>query len=149
MTLELTTMTTTTTMMMPPGMITHTRQKMSSMFLRHRLEQATSPDAQDPENPDVRPMFPPELVRRYEVHFVPPGSSSKLLSGAKSGRTWPILVLEEVRFGRWSIGCQGHLHSCAQVKPIVSIATYTCAWGYEIYQEIKSEDVHAPDGMCK
>eukprot|EP00949_MAST-11_sp_MAST-11-sp1_P004690 g4690.t1 len=128
---------------------THFEEDVFDVLRRHRLDQAaiiTPEDAADEESNNPRPQFPPGLNRRYEVHFVPPGG--KLLSSSRSnGSTnWPNmgtpLSLREVRasdVGRLKV-VKAICTRVSQVKPIVSIATYTCdQCGYEIYQEVKSK----------
>jgi DNA replication licensing factor MCM7 len=73
--------------------------------------------------------FPPALMRRYEIQIVP-----RIKMQPRS--------LREVKAS--DIGClvkiRGIVTRVSAVKPIVTIATYTCdACGYEIYQEIKSK----------
>ena len=89
----------------------------------------------DPANPtgaaanNTPSPFPPELMRRYEIQIVP-----RTKMTARS--------LRQVKAS--DIGClvkiRGIVTRVSAVKPIVTIATYTCdACGYEIYQQVKSK----------
>ena len=73
-----------------------------------------------------RPAFPPELVRRYELNILPlfktKAISLRNLSASQIGS---------------SVRIKGIVTRISGVKPMVSIATYTCdSCGYEIYQEV-------------
>ena len=87
--------------------------------------------------------FPPALMRRYEIQVVP-----RIKMTSRS--------LRQVK--ATDIGClvkiRGIVTRVSAVKPIVTIATYTCdACGYEIYQEIKSKQFlpldQCPASQCQ
>ena len=114
---------------------------------RHRLQQQQSApseeglgmDAADPGGPNpfesadgsggaTNQPFPDELMRRYEIQIVP---RSKM----------PARSLREVKAD--DIGAlvkiKGIVTRVSAVKPIVTVATYTCdSCGYEHYEEVKS-----------
>ena len=73
--------------------------------------------------------FPPELMRRYEIQIIP-RTKMKAIS-LREVKANDIGHLVKIR---------GIVTRVSAVKPIVSIATYTCdACGYEIYQQVKSK----------
>lgn len=73
--------------------------------------------------------FPPALMRRYEVQIVPRVKMTP--RSLREVKATDIGSLVKIR---------GIVTRVSAVKPIVTIATYTCdACGYEIYQEVKSK----------
>ncbi len=74
--------------------------------------------------------FPAELMRRYEIQIVP---RTKM----------PARSLREVKASDIGhlVKIRGIVTRVSAVKPIVTVATYTCdCCGYEIYQQVKSRD---------
>jgi DNA replication licensing factor MCM7 len=101
--------------------------------------------AADPDAPpvDLKSLFPPELRRRYEVRFT---ARSKT----------PTRAVREI--GASQIGSlvvvKGIVTRITDVKPLVSVATYTCdACGFEAYQEVAADSfmpvVACPSEKCK
>jgi DNA replication licensing factor MCM7 len=93
-------------------------------------------------DPDTSNVFPPELMRRYEVHIEPRA-------------TTPELAIREVgarQIGRL-VKVRGMVTRVTDVKPLMSVATYTCdVCGFEIYQEVKARKFmplsECPSEMC-
>eukprot|EP00941_MAST-03F_sp_MAST-3F-sp1_P004823 g4823.t1 len=91
---------------------------------------------------DASKVFPPELMRRYEVHICPrsakPEVSIREIGASQIGR------LVKVR---------GMITRVTDVKPLMSVATYTCdVCGFEIYQQVKARRfmplTECPSQMC-
>ena len=93
---------------------------------------ANNPDGGGGDPSEHVPAFPPQLMRRYDVNFIPDTVSDP----KHAGRAVRDVTANDI----------GHLVSLSvmvtrvsDVKPLVTVATYTCdACGFEIYQEIKS-----------
>ena len=84
-----------------------------------------------------RPSFPPELTRRYELNVIPPFKTSAV----------SLRKLSASQIGS-SVRIKGIVTRISGVKPMVSIATYTCdSCGYEIYQEVIGKHF-MPCAMC-
>lgn len=109
-------------------------QDVIDVLMAQRLRQQQEADESNPDGPDdpTVPAFPPQLLRRYEVNFIP-----DLDNFGKNGqRAVRDIMANDI----------GHLVSLTvmvtrvtDVKPLVTVATYTCdECGYENYQEIKS-----------
>jgi len=87
--------------------------------------------------------FPPELLRRYELHFKP-------LSTAKA------LPLREIRARHVGslVTVKGIVTRMSDVRPLMRVATYVCdVCGYEIYQEVDSKEymplIECESAVCK
>ncbi|XP_038070926.1 DNA replication licensing factor mcm7-A-like isoform X2 [Patiria miniata] len=77
---------------------------------------------------DARNQFPPELMRRYEIYFKVP-SQQKALS---------IRDVKADKIGKLA-SVRGIVTRCTEVKPMMTVATYTCdQCGAETYQPIGS-----------
>ena len=100
------------------------------VFIEHRLmmERQLHPQQPGQVAPDVEKMFPPELLRRFEVQFK--HSSSKKAESIRNVRADLIGKLSLVR---------GIVTRATEVKPMMTVATYTCdRCGAEAYQLINS-----------
>lgn len=91
---------------------------------------------------DASKVFPAELMRRYEVHLRP-------RTGGK------VVAIREVgarQIGRL-VQVRGMITRVTDVKPLMSVATYTCdVCGFEIYQQVKARKFmplsECPSQMC-
>ncbi|XP_013784346.1 DNA replication licensing factor mcm7-like [Limulus polyphemus] len=78
------------------------------------------------ETRDPRNKYPPELIRRYEVYFKSPSQQKHLSIRHVKARHIGKLVL-----------VKGIVTRATEVKPVMSVATYTCdQCGAETYQPI-------------
>ena len=91
----------------------------------------------------IEQAFPPELLRRYEVHFA-------------ARKAQKELAIREV--GAQHIGhivkVKGMITRISDVKPLISVAAYTCdECGFEIYQQVKRRNFmpvsECPSAVCK
>ncbi|KAL5475357.1 hypothetical protein EMCRGX_G025158 [Ephydatia muelleri] len=100
------------------------------MLLRQRFRGDTQPS--DPRN-----MFPPELIRRFELYFAP------------QSRYKPLSVRKVKADSIGKLICtRGIVTRCTEVKPVMVVATYTCdQCGAESYQPISSP-TFLPLTMC-
>lgn len=92
-------------------------------IIGHRLLRQ---QAQAQVNPALRPEFPPSLLRRYAIYFT---LSSKMKA----------LAVRQVKSSHIGslIKLRGVCVRVSEVKPLVSVCTYTCdKCGFEIYQEV-------------
>jgi DNA replication licensing factor MCM7 len=81
--------------------------------------------------------FPPALMRRYEIQIVP--RTKMTARSLRQVKASDIGALVKIK---------GIVTRVSAVKPIVTIATYTCdACGYELYQEVKSR-TFTPMDVC-
>ena len=101
--------------------------------------------------------FPPQLMRRYELHILPLGRNGSLypFNLQKRSSTNDNLpqgkTLRHVRsesLGRL-VTIQGMMVRMSDVKPICLVATYTCdACGVELYQVISGKSEFLPQKIC-
>ncbi|KAJ8524275.1 hypothetical protein ON010_g16843 [Phytophthora cinnamomi] len=85
-------------------------------------------DGQQPANANAANIFPPALMRRFEVHLVP---------GVKL-KAVPIREVKASKVGAL-VRIKGMVTRVSTVKPLLTVATYTCeACAYEVYQEVKA-----------
>lgn len=97
------------------------------VYIEHRLmmEQRLR---QPNEQREARNKFPPELMKRYEVYF-------KDLS---TNKTVPIREVKAEHLGKL-VTVRGIVTRCTEVKPMMTVATYTCdQCGAETYQPVTS-----------
>lgn len=83
-------------------------------------------DGQPQDAKSVKALFPPRLLRRYEVHVKPMRSA-------------PVCAVRQLRASNLGslVKLKGICTRATDVKPMVTVATYTCdTCGYEIYQEV-------------
>jgi DNA replication licensing factor MCM7 len=79
---------------------------------------------------DEREKYPPQLLRRYDVVFVP--STNAKMSSIRS--------IDAGYIGR-SVLIEGMVIKATAVKPFIQVATYACdACGREVYQEVNSPE---------
>jgi len=100
------------------------------VFIEHRMmmERQLHPLQPGQTNTDIYKMFPPDLLRRFEVTFKHFGAQK-----AESIRN-----IKADTIGQLSI-VRGIVTRCTEVKPVMSVATYTCdRCGAEAYQMINS-----------
>jgi DNA replication licensing factor MCM7 len=73
--------------------------------------------------------FPPSLTRRYEIQFTP----------RVKAKASAIREVKAVQIGQ-TVSVKAMVTRVMDVKPLVSVATYTCeSCGWEIYQEVNSQ----------
>jgi len=101
------------------------------VFIEHRMMMERQLHPQQPgetTNTVIFKMFPPDLLRRYEVTFKHFGAEK-----AESIRN-----IKAETIGQLSV-VRGIVTRCTEVKPVMSVATYTCdRCGAEAYQMINS-----------
>ncbi|KAF2880379.1 hypothetical protein ILUMI_25795 [Ignelater luminosus] len=97
------------------------------VYIEHRLMMENRM-RQPNEQRDLRNKFPPELMRRYEIYF-------KDLS---LNKPIPIREVKAEHIGKL-VSVKGIVTRCTEVKPMMSVATYTCdQCGAETYQPVAS-----------
>jgi len=108
------------------------------VYIEHRnmMEQRNHPDNE--ENPvDWRSRYPAELMRRFEVYF----------KMASEDKCLPIRAVKAAHIGKLTL-VKGIVIRATEVKPMMSVATYTCdKCGVETYQPISSP-TFLPLTMC-
>ncbi|XP_070537704.1 DNA replication licensing factor mcm7-like [Ptychodera flava] len=101
------------------------------VYIEHRLlmEQRMRGGRQhETEERDPRNKYPPELMRRYEIYFKAPSLQKPLaIRDVKAESIGKLVVV------------RGIVTRCTEVKPMMTVATYTCdQCGAETYQVINS-----------
>lgn len=112
-------------------------QDILDVYIEHRItmERRNHPDADD--DYDWRSKYPAELMRRFEVYF----------NTAVDQIPLPIRELKAAHIGKLST-VRGIVIRATEVKPMMSVATYTCdKCGVETYQPISSPSF-MPLSMC-
>ena len=100
------------------------------VFIKHRqtaTERAQATVAPGVQQPPAK-VFPPELMRRFEVYF-------------KTQASDKVLPIREVKAGQIGklISIKGIVTRATEVKPMMQVATYTCdQCGAETFQPINS-----------
>ncbi|KAK1935722.1 DNA replication licensing factor mcm7 [Phytophthora citrophthora] len=102
-------------------------------------EDGTQPAA----NANTANIFPPALMRRFEVHLIP---------GVKL-KAVPIREVKAAKVGAL-VRIKGMVTRVSTVKPLLTVATYTCeACAYEVYQEVKARQFNpltqCPSERCE
>uniref|UniRef100_T2MG55 DNA replication licensing factor MCM7 n=1 Tax=Hydra vulgaris TaxID=6087 RepID=T2MG55_HYDVU len=100
------------------------------VFIEHRLmmERQLHPPQPGGLQEDIRKMYPPELLRRYEIQF----------KHSSQQKAESVRNIKAERIGKLSV-VRGIVTRCTEVKPVMSVATYTCdRCGAEAYQCINS-----------
>lgn len=100
------------------------------VFIEHRLSMERQIHPQQPGEaaPDIEKMFPPELLRRFELQFKQ--SSLQKVESIRNVKARSIGKLTSVR---------GIVTRATEVKPMMTVATYTCdRCGAEAYQMINA-----------
>ena len=130
---------------------------------RHRLQQSAAdqeasvasnnPNGPDPSSAEGigadgatvrrKNIFPPELMQRYEIQIVP-----RAKMAARSLRDVKAKDLGSL------VKIKGIVTRVSAVKPIVTVATYTCdSCGYEIYDSVKARTFtprdECPNPVCQ
>jgi DNA replication licensing factor MCM7 len=104
---------------------------------RNAQHQQTAETAGDQE------LFPPELMRRYNVYFRPPRNSVPLaVRSVKGGHLGKLITV------------RGIVTRVSEVKPLLLVNAYTCeSCGNEIFQEIAQKAftplAQCPSQQCK
>ncbi|XP_061709388.1 DNA replication licensing factor Mcm7 [Cydia pomonella] len=98
------------------------------VYIEHRIVLEARNHRIPGEMRDPRNRYPPELIRRFEVYF-------KDLSSAKSV---PIREVKAEHIGKLTT-VRGIVTRCTEVKPLLVVATYSCAaCGAETYQPVRA-----------
>ncbi|KUF99304.1 DNA replication licensing factor MCM7 [Phytophthora nicotianae] len=100
-------------------------------------------ESQAASNANAATMFPPALMRRFEVHLIP---------GVKL-KAVPIRDVKAAKVGAL-VRIKGMVTRVSTVKPLLTVATYTCeACAYEVYQEVKARQFNpltqCPSERCE
>ncbi|KAG4044367.1 DNA replication licensing factor [Phytophthora cactorum] len=98
---------------------------------------------QTASNANAATIFPPALMRRFEVHLIP---------GVKF-KAVPIRDVKAAKVGAL-VRIKGMVTRVSTVKPLLTVATYTCeACAYEVYQEVKARQFNpltqCPSERCE
>jgi len=112
-------------------------QDLLDVYIEHRItmERRNHPDSQ--EEWDWRSRYPAELMRRFEVYF----------KTRQSAKVLPIREVKAAHIGKLT-NVRGIVIRATEVKPMMSVATYTCdKCGVETYQPISSPSF-TPLTMC-
>ncbi|XP_064455547.1 DNA replication licensing factor mcm7-like [Ornithodoros turicata] len=106
------------------------------VYIEHRMLMEARTH-QPGEVRDPRNKYPPELMRRYEVYFKLPSETKPMsVRDVKASSIGKLVVVK------------GIVTRCTEVKPMMSVATYTCdQCGAETYQPINSPNF-MPLLMC-
>ncbi|CAH1643254.1 unnamed protein product [Spodoptera littoralis] len=97
------------------------------VYIEHRIMLEARNHRIPGEMRDPRNRYPPELIRRFEVYF-------KDLSSSKS---LPIREVKAEHIGKL-VTIRGIVTRCTDVKPLLVVATYSCAaCGAETYQPVR------------
>ncbi|GLD97128.1 hypothetical protein PINS_up005811 [Pythium insidiosum] len=111
----------------------------------HRAQELAQQQQQTSGTEIVNPsnVFPPALMRRFEVRIVP---------GVKT-KAVPIREVKASKVGSL-VRIKGMVTRVSNVKPLITVATYTCeSCAYEVYQEVNSRQftpiVTCPSERCK
>ncbi|CAG5132698.1 unnamed protein product [Candidula unifasciata] len=99
------------------------------VYIEHRLllEQRNHPNDQEATR-DPQNHYPPELIRRFEIYF-------------KAPSTQKFAAIREVKANNIGklVSVKGIVTRATEVKPMMTVATYTCdTCGNETYQPISS-----------
>uniref|UniRef100_A0A0B6ZXU6 DNA replication licensing factor MCM7 n=1 Tax=Arion vulgaris TaxID=1028688 RepID=A0A0B6ZXU6_9EUPU len=100
------------------------------VYIEHRLlmEQRNHPSSEQEATRDPRNRYPPELIRRFEIYFKAP-SDQKYAA---------IREIKAINIGKL-VSVKGIVTRATEVKPMMTVATYTCdTCGNETYQPISS-----------
>ena len=86
-----------------------------------------------------RNRYPPELLRRFEVHF-------------KTSEAQKLATIRDVKADKMGklVAVRGIVTKATEVKPMMQVATYTCdQCGAETYQPINSPAFMPLTQVCK
>ena len=121
----------------------HFEEDVIDVLMHQRQQQQEEARTNNPDGPALHlsdaSSFPPQLMRRFDVNFVP--DMQQQIGGGEGKQGLVGRAVREV-----TANDIGHLVTMTvmvtrvtDVKPLVTVATYTCdVCGFEIYQEIKS-----------
>lgn len=130
---------------MPSSSIPPDKNDVIEVLRRHRLQRerakmdlpAHERMAEDDAGGGVEEAFPKGLMRRYELRILP----------RSNGRVIPLRQVRSRYLGA-IVRVKGVVTRVTEVKPLVTVATYTCErCGFEIYQEVNSR-VFMPLFVC-
>lgn len=103
------------------------------VFIEHRIlaemRNRQEENQADSTAQNITTKYPPELMRRYELYFKPPTTQKPI----------PVRQVRGKDIGKL-VSITGVVTRCAEVKPLMVVATYTCdSCGSETYQPIGSQ----------
>jgi DNA replication licensing factor MCM7 len=115
--------------------------RAQEMAQQQQTDNSEADGTQPPAN--TANIFPPALMRRFEVHLVP---------GVKL-KAVPIREVKAAKVGAL-VRIKGMVTRVSTVKPLLTVATYTCeACAYEVYQEVKARQFNpltqCPSERCQ
>lgn len=88
-------------------------------------------------------VFPPVLLRRYTVYFVPP-----FLPARGYGKSLAVRQVKGAHLGHL-ISIRGIVTRVSDVKPSIEVATFTCdRCGFEVFQELHGSKQFTPLTEC-
>ncbi|KAL3670712.1 hypothetical protein V7S43_003900 [Phytophthora oleae] len=103
------------------------RMSRAQEVAQQRQTEDNEDGSQPAANANAANIFPPALMRRFEVHLIP---------GVKL-KAVPIREVKAAKVGAL-VRIKGMVTRVSTVKPLLTVATYTCeACAYEVYQEVK------------
>ena len=113
---------------MPDPTDAQLEEDVADILLRSRLQQ--NRDGNDQDANDDRQVIPKMLFRRYEVRVMPRVKEKAV----------PLRQVRARMIGNL-LTVKGIVTRVSEVKPHISVATYTCAkGGFEVYQEIQGRN---------
>ncbi|KAG7379878.1 Mcm2-7 hexameric complex component [Phytophthora pseudosyringae] len=132
----------------PTRDIADSQDVLDVLRMSRAQELAQQRQAEDTETDGSQPagsanIFPPALMRRFEVHLIP---------GVKL-KAVPIREVKAAKVGAL-VRIKGMVTRVSTVKPLLTVATYTCeACAYEVYQEVKARQFNpltqCPSERCQ
>ncbi len=113
------------------------------VFIDHRLRHEAKVEAGQPQNRDPRKVFPPELLRRYDLYF----------KASSTQKPMPIREVKAATIGKF-VTVKGVVLRSTEVKPRLAVATYTCdKCGAEAFQPVMSQSfmplIFCPSTECR
>lgn len=114
-------------------------QDVLDVLRLHRAQEVAQQQQQQTGSaqPTDDKVFPPALMRRFEVRLVP---------GVKM-KAVPIREVKASKVGSL-VRIKGMVTRVSSVKPLITVATYTCeSCAYEVYQEVNSRQFN-PLNQC-
>ncbi|KAG1712806.1 hypothetical protein DVH05_000541 [Phytophthora capsici] len=119
------------------------RMSRAQEVAQQRQTEDNEDGSQPAANVNTANIFPPALMRRFEVHLIP---------GVKL-KAFPIREVKAAKVGAL-VRIKGMVTRVSTVKPLLTVATYTCeACAYEVYQEVKARQFNpltqCPSERCE
>eukprot|EP00644_Phytophthora_capsici_P011688 jgi/Phyca11/536287/estExt2_fgenesh1_pg.C_PHYCAscaffold_500046 len=119
------------------------RMSRAQEVAQQRQTEDNEDGSQPAANVNTANIFPPALMRRFEVHLIP---------GVKL-KAVPIREVKAAKVGAL-VRIKGMVTRVSTVKPLLTVATYTCeACAYEVYQEVKARQFNpltqCPSERCE